>query len=167
MLKMESCAVDAATSVSTTSDWETAHAALSRLARQRAAADAEEGRWLLAAQRAAAHVHLGFGSFTEYIERLFGYQPRSTHEKLRVAAALESLPELASAFEAGRLSWSAVRELTRVAVADTERTWLELALGKSLRQLEELVAGKPRGAAPSEPPDPSAIRHVLRFEVTA
>src|SRR5215510_12623607 len=81
-------------------DWRLAHAALSRLARQRAAADAEEGRWLLAAQRAAAHVHLGFGSFFEYCERLFGYRPRSTHEKLRVAAALESLPALASALEA-------------------------------------------------------------------
>jgi hypothetical protein len=62
----------------TTSDWRTAHEALSRLARQRAAADAEEGRWLLAAQRAAAHVHLGFGCFAEYAERLFGYSPRST-----------------------------------------------------------------------------------------
>src|SRR5262245_17185989 len=148
-------------------DWRTAHEALSRLARLRAAADAEEGRWLLAAQRAAAHVHLGFGCFAEYVERLFGYRPRSTHEKLRVAAALESLPALASALEAGRLSWSAVRELTRVAVAETESDWLELALGKSLRQLEELVAGKHPGAAPAAPPDPSLLRHVLRFEVTA
>ena len=38
--------------------WQVAHEALSRLARERAAADAEEGRWLLAAQRAAVHVHL-------------------------------------------------------------------------------------------------------------
>src|SRR5262245_53324481 len=98
-------------------DWQTAHAELSRLARQRAAADAEEGRWLLAAQRAAAHVHLGFGCFAEYIERMFGYRPRSTHEKLRVAAALESLPALASALESGRISWSAVPELTGRAVA--------------------------------------------------
>src|SRR5262245_47934591 len=148
-------------------DWQTAHAALSRLAQQRAAADAEEGRWLLAAQRAAAHVHLGFGCFAEYIERMFGYRPRSTHEKLRVAAALESLPVLASALESGQLSWSAVRELTRVAVAETETEWLELAVGKSLRQLEELVAGKHLGDAPSAPPDRSALRHVLRFEVTS
>jgi 5-methylcytosine-specific restriction endonuclease McrA len=170
---MNRAAVDPTTSEpttsepTTTSDWRTAHAALSRLARQRAAADAEEGRWLLAAQRAAAHVHLGFGCFAEYAERLFGYKPRSTFEKLRVAAALESLPELASALETGSLSWSAVRELTRVAVAETEQEWLELALGKSLRQLEELVAGRHPGDAPSAPPDPSALRHVLRFEVTA
>src|SRR6185295_14217765 len=133
----------------THADWLIAHERLSRLARQRAAADAEEGRWLLAARRAAAHVHLGYGSFFEYVERLFGYRPRSTHEKLRVAEALESLPALARALEEGRLSWSAVRELTRVAVAETEREWLELAAGKSLRQLEELVAGKRPGDAPA------------------
>jgi hypothetical protein len=45
----------------------------------------DEGRWLLVAVRTAAHLHLGFGSFSEYVERSFGYKPRSTQEKLRVA----------------------------------------------------------------------------------
>src|SRR5262245_20543762 len=61
-------------------DWVRAHAALTRLARERAAADAEEGRWLLVAWRSGAHVHLGFGSFSEYVERLLGYSPRTTRE---------------------------------------------------------------------------------------
>jgi 5-methylcytosine-specific restriction endonuclease McrA len=47
-----------------------AHAALTRLARERAAADAEEGRWLLVAWRSGAHVHMGHSSFAEYVERL-------------------------------------------------------------------------------------------------
>jgi len=55
-----------------TSAWLLAHHELSRLARERAAADAEEGRWLLAALRSATHLHLGFASFSEYIERSFG-----------------------------------------------------------------------------------------------
>ncbi|HEX4335493.1 MAG TPA: hypothetical protein VH062_06235 [Polyangiaceae bacterium] len=63
------------------SEWVRAHEALSLLARERAAADAEEDRWFLAALRAAAPVHLGYGSFGEYIARLFGYKPRSTQEK--------------------------------------------------------------------------------------
>jgi hypothetical protein len=146
-------------------DWVRAHAALSRLARERAAADAEEGRWLLCALRSAAHVHLGFGSFVEYIERLFGYKPRSTQEKLRVAEALEELPLLGRALDTGSLGWSAVRELTRVAVADTEREWLELAQGKTVRQLEELVAGKEPGDDPSAPNRADLRRRVLRFEV--
>ncbi len=146
-------------------DWVRAHEALSRLARERAAADAEEGRWLLAALRSAAHVHLGFGSFNEYIERMFGYKPRSTQEKLRVAEALEELPSLNRALESGALGWSAVRELTRVAVADNEQEWLDLARGKTVRQLEEVVAGKDLGDSPSAPNRSAARRHVLRFDV--
>ena len=149
------------------SEWLVAHAALSRLAKARAAADAEEGRWLLAALRSAAHVHLGFGSFGEYIERLLGHKPRSTQERLRVAEALEQLPAMAQALEQGTLHWSAVRELTRVAVRDNGHEWLQLARGKTLRQLEEVIAGKHLGAAPDSPADPAARRHVLRFEVAA
>ena len=42
-----------------------------------------------------------------------------------------------------------------------------MAYGKTVRQLEELVAGKREGDAPASPADPSARRHVLRFEVAA
>jgi 5-methylcytosine-specific restriction endonuclease McrA len=147
--------------------WQVAHEALSRLARSRAAADAEEGRWLLTAERASVHVHLGFGAFSEYVERMFGYKPRSTQEKLRVAEALESLPTLGRALSNGEISWSAVREITRVAVSETEHEWLEFARSKSLRQLEQALAGKRSGDTPASPPDPSAQRHVLRFEVAA
>jgi putative endonuclease len=148
------------------SEWVKAHEALSRLARTRAAADAEEGRWLLAALRSAAHVHLGFGSFGEYAERLFGYTARSTQEKLRVAEALEELPAIARALEGGELNWSAVRELTRVAVASTEREWLKTARGRTVHQLEALVAGKLPGDSPASPAKLAARRHVLRFEVS-
>src|SRR5579885_916928 len=104
--------------------WQVAHETLVKLARQRAGLEFEEGRWLLAARRAKAHRQLGYGSFTEYIERLFGYAPRLTHDKLRVAEALETLPELARELREGALSFSQVRELTRVATADTEKAWL-------------------------------------------
>jgi len=146
-------------------EWVVAHEALSRLAKERAAADAEQGRWLLAALRSAAHVHLGFGSFAEYVERMFGHKPRSTQDRLRVAEALEQLPVMAHALEQGTLHWSAVRELTRVAVSENERAWIDVARGKSIRQLEELVAGKRPGDDPCSPHQPEARRHVLRFEV--
>jgi 5-methylcytosine-specific restriction endonuclease McrA len=151
-------------------DWRRAHAALTRLARERAAADAEEGRWLLLAWRSGAHVHLGQGSFAEYVERLLGYSPRATREKLRVAEALERLPQSARALERGALSWCAARELTRVATADTEAAWLEVARGKTTRQIEALVAGKRPGELPPDPAHendlPPPRRHVLRFEVS-
>ena len=61
-------------------DWQEAHAALVRLARSRAGLDFDEGVWLLAALRSEAHVRLGYGSFVEYTERIFGYAPRLTQE---------------------------------------------------------------------------------------
>jgi hypothetical protein len=108
---------------------------------------------------------LRHGSFAEYIERVFGYKARTTQEKLRVAEALESLPELARALDAGEVGWCAVRELTRVAVPETEADWLAAARGKTIRQLEELVANKSPGDAPEGPDQRLPRSRVLRFEV--
>jgi hypothetical protein len=150
--------IESARSLAAECEWVQAHAALTRLARERAAADAEEGRWLVRAFRAAVHVHLGHGSFAEYVERFFGYKSRTTQEKLRVAEALERLPELARALDAGEVGWCAVRELTRVAVPETEADWLAAARGKTIRQLEELVANKSPGDTPEGPTSVSRAR---------
>jgi hypothetical protein len=150
----------------TGSDWQAAHEALLRLARSRAGLDVEEGQWLLAAHRSRAHERLGYGGFVEYIERLFGYAPRLTYERLRVAEALETLPEIAQALRDGAVSWSCVRELTRVATPETENTWLAGARGRTAREVEKLVSGHRPGSVPNDPADPSAERHVLRFDVS-
>lgn len=148
-------------------DWKKAHDDLFRFAREHAARDFEEGVLLLAALRSGAHAQLAFGTFWEYIEQLFGYSPRLTAERVRVAEALEQLPEIASALRAGSVTWSAVRELTRVAVPETEKEWLAAAQGRTVRQVEALVSGHQAGDRPGERPSPQARRHVLRFEVTA
>jgi hypothetical protein len=103
----------------------------------------------------------------EYVERLFGYSPRWTLEKLRVAEALEGLPGLGHALDAGALSWSAARELTRVALPETESEWLEATAGKTARDIERLVAGHGRGSRPYDAPDARLVRHVIRLEVSA
>jgi hypothetical protein len=146
-------------------DWKVAHEQLLRLARRRAGLDLEEGRWLLVAFRTGAHVRLGHGSFAEYVERVLGYAPRMTHEKLRVAEALETLRAVPQALREGKLSWSAVRELTRVATAHTEGEWLAAAQGRTVRDVERLVSGHGFGSRPQDPVDPQLRRHVVRFEV--
>jgi hypothetical protein len=146
--------------------WRRAHEELVRLAATRAGLDCEEGRWLLRALRAGAHVRLRYGSFREYTTRLFGYSPRLTQEKIRVAEALEGLPELSRELQHGSVSFSAARELTRVATAATEGKWLEAAHGRAIREVEELVSGHRPGSLPDDAPDPRAKRHVLRLEVS-
>ncbi len=147
-------------------DWREADRALRRLARQRARLDVDEARWLLIARRAQVHVELGLGSFLEYIERVLGYRPRTALERLRVAEALEQLPALRAALTGGSVSYSATRELTRVATPDTEDAWLAAAAGKTMRELEALVAGHAPGDGPDDPDDPSLEPRVLRLELT-
>ena len=147
--------------------WLRAHEELVKLARKRAGLDFEEGRWMLCAFRDDAHARLGFGSFAEYVERLFGYGPRLTREKLRVAEALEALPITSKGLRDGKVSFSAVRELTRVATAGTEGEWLDTAREKTVREVEELVSGQRPGALPGDLPDSGARRHVLRIDVSA
>src|SRR5688572_709361 len=149
-----------------TEDWQRADQELRRLARLRAGLDFEEGQWLLAAWRGGVHVRLGYGSFREYIERLFGYSARLVQDKLRVAEALEGLPELARALQRGQACWSVLRELTRVATPETEGEWLAAAAGRTVRDVEQLVSGHGPGSRPGDPRDEAARRHVLRFEVS-
>jgi len=148
-------------------EWALAHEGLARLCRRRAALDAEEGRSLLRALRASVHLHFGFASFWEYVERLFGLGRRAVEEKLRVAVDLEDLPEIESALRSGHLNWSAVRELSRVATADTEREWIAFTEGKTAREIERCVSGLTRGSRPHDRRQPELVRHVLRFEVGA
>ena len=148
-------------------DWKRAHSELVRIAGERAALDHDEGRWLLVARSARVHERFGFATFTEYVERVLGYGPRVTEEKLRVAEALQRLPVLTAALAAGDLSWSAVRELTRVAVGETERDWLTAARSRTVREVERLVSGRRPGDTPGDPARPEARRHTLRFDVAA
>ena len=117
--------------------------------------------------RQRVHVRLGLASFAEYVERLFGYAPRLTHEKLRVAEALEQLPRSAEALRSGARSWSALRELTRVATPETEAAWLDAVRSKTVREVERLVSGHAPGSLPNDAVDPRAVRQVLRFEVSS
>ena len=65
---------------------------------------------------------------------------RDTRERVRMGRALRVLPLVERAFIDGALSYSRVREITRVATADTERHWLALATRLDMRALEREVA---------------------------
>lgn len=135
------------------------------LAAKQGALDLEIGEWLLAARDAEVHRHLGYGSLAEYAERRLGLAPHATAERIRVADALATLAGTREALRGGSLSWSVARELTRVAVPETEGEWLEAAAGKTAHDVERLVSGRRPGQRPSDPADPRLRRFVLRFDV--
>ncbi len=93
--------------------WREVDRQLRRVARRRAAVDAEELHWLALAESAQVHRHLGLASMLEYVERVLGHGPQAGKERLRVARALTELPTMAAALEQGALAYTAVRELTR------------------------------------------------------
>ncbi len=148
-------------------DWKAVHAELERLARAKGSYDADEARWLIEGKRVRVHEPLGFATYLEYLERVLGYGPRLASERLRVAEALGKLPALAAALRTNAVSWSAVRELTRVALPATEAEWIAAAQGKAVRQVEEMVSGRRSGDRPGDPANPGLVRHVLRLEISA
>src|SRR5262249_58026626 len=121
-------------------EWEAAHCALVRLAAARAAHEHALGAALVRAERAEVFRALGMATFFEYAERVVGLTPRQTEERLRVARALERLPETSAALAGWRGPFTAVRELTRVLAPETEAEGLTASEGQSVGEIETLVS---------------------------
>jgi hypothetical protein len=135
------------------------------VAKRRCALAADEARLLSRAVRGEIWRHVGSVSLQEYLEEILGYSPRQARERVRVALALDDLPEMLEALAAGELSYSAVRELTRIAPPATEREWCDHARGKKLEQIEQPVATHRRGERPSDPPSPDLAPTTVEFEI--
>ncbi len=140
------------------------HRRLKRIGKARAALDAQEAEALREAERLRMWRHYGYGSLIEYMEMELGYTPRMALERLRVAKAIVDLPEIGKAMAQGDLSFSAGRELTRVATPDTEGEWLEAASDKNASDVQEMVSGHKRGEKPTDPVDPALRTRTLRFD---
>ena len=98
----------------------------------------------------------GIASCAHWLSWQCGIGPVAAREKVRVARALTSLPKIAGAFGEGRLSYSKVRALTRVATAETEDTLLNIALNGTAAHVERTVRGFRR-----------AVRYLERNEAEA
>ncbi|WP_369135774.1 DUF222 domain-containing protein [Modestobacter sp. I12A-02662] len=82
---------------------------------------------------------VGIVSCAHWLAWQCGLSPGAAREHVRVARALSGLPVTARAFADGRLSYSKVRELTRVADAATETELVELAGHTTASQLAKVV----------------------------
>jgi hypothetical protein len=139
---------------------------LRTLGRQRSAHEAKIVRWLLQGFRLGVHRLHGYGSFREYAQRVFGFTGRATEERIRTAEALQDLPLLAKAFEEGAVLYSVVREVTRIAIPDTEQEWLEATHGRTAREVERLVAGHTAGDRPTDPRKPDTEPKRVTFRLS-
>ena len=81
----------------------------------------------------------GIRSMVEWVSWRCALSPRAAREHVRVARALPELPQIRAAFESGRLSYSKVRVLTRVAEPHSEDDLLDLARYATAAQLERML----------------------------
>ena len=104
----------------------------------------------------------GMASCAHWLSWQCGIGPVAAREKVRTARALESLPKIAEAFGEGRLSYSKVRALTRVATAATEATLLHIALRGTAEHVERTVRGFRRVQRENERNEAEAV-HERRY----
>jgi 5-methylcytosine-specific restriction endonuclease McrA len=83
----------------------------------------------------------GFASCAAWLTWRVGLAPGAAREHVRVARALGTLPRLAQALAHGELSYSKVRELTRVATSETEERLLRVARCGTAEHVARLVRG--------------------------
>jgi hypothetical protein len=104
-------------------------------------------RWLLLVARFDARegcAAFGLASTARWLGHYCGLAHRTAVEHVRVARALAGFPELAAAMSAGRLSYSQVRAISRLAHGGEHRLvgdLIEAAVNGTAGQLETLVRG--------------------------
>ncbi|MEK7715117.1 MAG: DUF222 domain-containing protein, partial [candidate division NC10 bacterium] len=103
----------------------------------------------------------GFRSCAAWLTWRVGLRPGAAREHVRVARALGTLPLLRQALARGELSYSKVRELTRVATPETEARLLAVARAGTAEHVERIVRGWRRVDAKAEARE-TARRHASR-----
>ena len=104
--------------------------------------DAGEYRFLVLLERFCreqAWQSLGMGSCAQWLNWRCGMSIGVAREKIRVARALPGLPQISKVFSEGRISYSKVRAMTRVATPKNESALLNVALHGTASHVEKQV----------------------------
>ncbi|MEX2292081.1 MAG: DUF222 domain-containing protein [Mycobacteriales bacterium] len=131
-----------------------------------AAAEAEQLPWIAEFDRREGWAGTGMLSCAHWLSWRTGLSLGAARDQVRVACRLEELSEVAAGFGEGRISYSKVRAITRVAESDDGIDWVELARHSSAAQLEKIVRGVRRTQANAAAElDPEAAAWSLRTRV--
>lgn len=91
---------------------------------------------------------LGFSGAVHFAIRELNISRREARELITTGKALEDLPHIDAAFADGRLCWSKVRQLAKVATPEHEEAWIERAFALSCRDLDNEIARAEKGRPP-------------------
>src|SRR5690349_2763819 len=89
--------------------------------------------------REAAYERHGLANTAQWLNWQCGIGAVAGREKVRVARALEHLPEIADAFAKGEISYSKVRAMTRAATPANESVLVSVARNGTAAHVEKLV----------------------------
>ena len=103
----------------------------------------------------------GFPSCAAWLTWRIGLAPGAAREHVRVARALATLPLLAEALARGQLSYSKIRELTRVATPETEERLLAVGKAGTTEHVARIVRGWRRVDRQAEARE-AALQHASR-----
>ena len=82
----------------------------------------------------------GLASCAHWLQWQCGTNLGAAREKVRVARALPELPKISKSFSEGRISYSKVRAMTRVATAENEEFLLKIARHGTAAHVEKVVS---------------------------
>ena len=91
--------------------------------------------------RDAWGAYAGILSTSHWLSWQCGIAGVTAREQVRVARALRQLPGTTAEFTAGRLSYSKVRAISRVATAETEQELIDVARAGTADQVDRFCAG--------------------------
>lgn len=97
----------------------------------------------------------GVRSCAHWLSWRCGLDLRTAREYVRVSRALQGLPKVSAALAEGRISYSKVRAVSRVATPDNEDDLVHAALHNPAAHLDRLVRGLLTARREDDDPDPS------------
>src|SRR5690349_13715630 len=109
---------------------------------------------------------VGALSCAHWLSWRVGMDLGAAREKVRVARALEGLPAIDEALEAGEISYSKVRAMTRVADGENEVMLLEAAHELTGAQLEKACRSMRRKGSEGERPEDDERRRYVTSRAT-
>ena len=121
------------------------------------------GRLLLAIHRTDAYLEHGCSSGVHYAVVQLGLPVKEARRLVLVSRELEALPYLRMLANEGQIDWSKLREIVRVATAETEREWADLCGNHTYAEIENLVARSQRGEIPPDQPTANGPRSVVNL----